>query len=256
MVFDYTSSRAFLQAAYAQRKAAWSGFSHRYVSRKTHSSSGYFTRLLSGSLQLTTDRVPYFASLFSLTPQEEAYLHQLVVCETSDDKVSAFRDLLALRGIRLTKVDDFGLYSAWYVPVLREVLALVDADDEFIGSLLRPSVSAQVVADTRKLLIEKGFLSSDGRTHLLVTSGSGPDARKALRHYADDCLALARSVLDQEDRELSFVTLSVTESVAEEIKEKIRALRREVLDMAAGCEHPDRVIHLQLHSIPITEVFK
>lgn len=251
--------------AYAYRKSKWSGFSHRYVAQKTGSSSGYFSRILSGNLKLSEQKLGPLLALFQLTREEEEYftlLHRAEHAE-AEVKVELFRSLLRLRGIRLQILEgeEFGIYGAWYLPVLREVLALVQArhwTDAEIGALLSPPLSAEVVAAARSRLLEMGILVAvDGgykRSERMLSSGDRPHL--ALRHYADECLALARRALCEEpldQRELAFVTLSVSAKTQAIVQDKIRNLRRELLEIAAMEDHPDRVIQVQLHSVPVAK---
>jgi uncharacterized protein (TIGR02147 family) len=260
--FDYTATREYFADAYAFRKAQWSGFSHRYVAQKTNTSSGYLSRILNGSLRLSESKIDAFAKVFDLTHEESSYLSLLLRTEEAEGeaKVTLFRELLAARGIRLQVLEgeSFGLYGAWYLPVLREALALIPSDwtDAQIGALLRPALSAELVAEARQRLIDLEMLTEIPerglkRSERLLSSGDRPQL--ALRHYADACLALARRALVEEElteRELSFVTLSVSEKTRALILEKMRALRREILELAATENAPDRVIQVQLHTLP------
>jgi uncharacterized protein (TIGR02147 family) len=265
--FDFTSSREYLFQAYADRKARWDKFSHRYVAQKTGTSSGYLSRLLNGSLHLSQDRIPAFGKLFELNTTEVEYLSQLVACEEAigPQKVLEFRKLLELRGIQLRYIEDdqFGIYSAWYFPVLREVLALapIELNDEELGALLHPPLEAEQIAKSKARLVELGLLRLENnryvRAERIIASGESPHL--GLRHYADECLALARRALSEEpliDRELSFLTLSVSEKSRELVLQRVRELRRELLDLAAAEPKPDRVIQVQLHLLPMASPWK
>lgn len=264
--FDYTSTRDYLADAYAYRKEKWAGFSHRYVAQKTGSSSGYFSRILSGALHLSESKLDDIAQLFMMSNEEREYFALLLRTELAEgeDKILMFRELLERRGIRLQVLEgeDFGLYGSWYLPVLREILALLpnqEWSDEEIGALLKPALPADLVAQGRSRLIELGLLLEAGvlgykRSERMVSSGAKPQL--ALRHYADECLALARRALVEEElqnRELAFLTLSVSEKTQDMVVEKIRKLRRELLELAATELRPDRVMQVQVHFLPVSK---
>jgi uncharacterized protein (TIGR02147 family) len=238
------------------------------VAQKTNTSSGYLSRLLSGKLKLSQTKLEDFAHLFELNEDEESYLSLLVSCDEAegDEKISLFRELLERRGIRLTYLDDssFGIYGAWYLPVLREVFALAPLDwsDEVIGQMLKPKISAETVNLGRERLLELGLLEvlpSGGykRAERLIASGERPHL--SLRHYAEDCMALGRRALVEEpleSREFSFLTLSVSQESQTLVIEKLRQLRRELLDLVALERKPDRVMQVQLHFLPVSSSWK
>jgi uncharacterized protein (TIGR02147 family) len=53
-------------------------------------------------------------------------------------------------------------------------------------------------------------------------------------------------------RDISTLTLSISESSLQRMKEKIRECRRELLEIAKADEHADRVYQLNLQLFPLS----
>jgi uncharacterized protein (TIGR02147 family) len=59
--------------------------------------------------------------------------------------------------------------------------------------------------------------------------------------------------LSREERDISTLTLCVAASAVEDLKERVRAFRRELLAFAEDDPHPERVIQVNFQIFPLTQ---
>ena len=62
--------------------------------------------------------------------------------------------------------------------------------------------------------------------------------------------------LPREERDISTLTLCVAESAVEDLKERVRAFRRELLAFAELDPNPERVVQVNFQIFPLTVAAK
>ena len=67
-------------------------------------------------------------------------------------------------------------------------------------------------------------------------------------------MALGIEAIDRwtsDERSISTLTLSISRPTFERLRDKLRCLRRELLDMASSDELPDRVVQVNFQAFPL-----
>lgn len=266
-VFEYFDFRAFLKDAYAARKAEMPAFSHRFIAGKAgFGSSGSFARILDGSRKLSMDHVPGLASVFRLNRAEKEYFEHLVMHNQAEGEAQRRFFLEKLASVRKSRVQELQtaqlqLFEHWHHSAVRELLDLVEHrdDDAALGRLLDPPTTAQEIRRSLELLERLGLARPDERgiwrkADAVLTTPDG-NALKAVRTFQKATMDLAKEALERfprEEREIATLTLSISDAMMERVKEKIRQLRREILEMAREDARPDRVHQVNIQVFPLT----
>lgn len=264
-IFTYTDYRKFLSDAWAERKAADPKFSHRFIGlRAGFASSGFFSRILSGDVNLTPTGALRLADIFRLNRQETRYLELIVLFDQakSDEQRALFLDRIVVwRKSRVPEIDPskVALFKDWRVVAVLQALDIVEfADDhDGLGRLLRPPVEGSEIRRILGLLESNGFVrrEADGiwrKVDAVLSSGFSDE--ESIRSFRRAVMELGIEAVDcftPAEQSLSTLTLSVSEATFERLRDRLRHLRREALELAKADESPDRVVQMMLQIFPL-----
>jgi uncharacterized protein (TIGR02147 family) len=266
-IFEAFDFRVWLREAYEARKSENPAFSHRYIAQKTgFGSSGSFARILDGTRNLSMDAVAGLAQVFRLNRAEREYFEHLVLHNQAEGEAERrffLEKLASVRKLRVTslRASQLSLFDDWRHIAVRELLDLVEhrEDLEYLGSLLSPPASADQVERSLSILQDLGLArpDEDGVWRKAEAVLTTPDdvVSQAVRDFQKATLDLAKEALERhprEEREIATLTLAISDAMMERVKDKIRQLRREILEMAREDDHPDRVHQLNFQVFPLT----
>jgi len=271
-VFSFVNYRDYLRAFYSTQKERTTRFSHRAFSRRAGlRSSNYLHLVMNGKRELSSEMAPNFARACSLSRVEADYFCELVSfgrAATLDEKNRCYARMARFPAFRAAhKLDaaQAAYHSTWYVPAIRELAARRDfqEDPKWIAAQLLPPISREQAREALSLLENLGLLVRGPRGQLeqaqaVVTTGTGPLGHHIV-NYHHTMLERAMRALDdlpREERDISALTLCVAESAVEELKERIRAFRRELLALAELDPSPERVMQINFQIFPLTVAAK
>jgi uncharacterized protein (TIGR02147 family) len=265
-VFDPTDYRAYLAQWYREAKVAQPRLSYRALATRVgFRSPSFFTQILQGKSNMSMETTEGFATLIGLKGRERAYFLELVTWNQARDERTATlarKRLERFRSFKLKLLDrnQSAFLGEWHHVAIRELLAIHPTRDawERLGSLLEPSLPAQKVKESVDLLLSLGLAVKTARgierMDATLSTGISPHGPET-REYFLQMLELARQALDRfprEERNLSWVTLSVSEESRLEVIDEIRSFRKRLLEIAARDPKPTRVHQLNLHFFPLT----
>ncbi|HXK20224.1 MAG TPA: DUF4423 domain-containing protein, partial [Polyangiaceae bacterium] len=152
-------------------------------------------------------------------------------------------------------------HAHWYMPAVRELVSLPEfrEDPRWIAAILEPPISEQKAAEALDTLCRLGLLVRDkrgklGQAQALVSTGPGPLSHQIFV-YHQGMLDLAKRALDhlpRDERDISSVTLSVTEATLVLLKQRVREFRQELLQLAELESAPERVVQLNFQIFPLS----
>ncbi len=268
-IFQYTDYRAYLKAAYLERRAESTKFSYRFIAAKVgFSSPGFFTNVLAGKKDISLKLVLKFAELFKLGRKEKEYFEILVLfnkATTVGEKKEYLDRLIALRGSFIKKVaaHQWEYFEKWYYSAVRELIALRPFRGDFraLASMVNPNIT---VSEARKSidlllsleLIRKGPDGTFERTDAVISSGD-EISKTLIDMFQIQAMDLAKNALDKVSRDtcnFSTLTLSISGSTYNSMIEELRGFRRRLLEMAKNSEDVDRVYQMNFHVFPLTTI--
>ena len=267
-VFAYGDYRRFLADCYAHEKASRYGFSVRVFARRARiRSSNYLRLVIDGKRNLSREMAAQFAEGCELSGAEADFFCELVdYCQAkssaernrSYERLARFRQFRAVRQLDGAQAE---YHSTWYLPAIRELVRRADfrEDPQWIGDQLLPRIPAREAKRALALLLQLGLLerAEDGALRQatpLVTTGPGPLGHHIF-NYHHAMLERAGYALDNvahDEREVSCITVCVSHATMLELKQRVRAFRRELLQVAELGNDPERVVQINFQLFPMS----
>jgi uncharacterized protein (TIGR02147 family) len=267
-VYAFADYRRYLAAYYDYAKAEQYGFSFRVFSRRAKlRSSNYLRLVIDGERNLTRDMAGRFADACELLgPAREFFCELVEYCQgkTAQERSRMYERLARYRPFREARKLESAqaeYHSHWYLPVIRELVRRPDfsSDPKWIAKQLRPAISAAQAKRALELLCKLGLLepNPEGRlvqTSEIITTGPGPLGHHIFNfhHVMLERAAEALDSLPREERDVSCLTLCVSQAKLAELKERVRDFRQELLRTAELDDSPERVVQINFQIFPLS----
>ncbi len=245
-IYRYTDYRFLLRDYYTYQKKEVRSFSYRYFAVKSGVSASMFKDIIAGRRRLSLPVMEKYAAAMSLSPKEIEYFGavvQFINSKSNDEKNQHFSRMLRLRGNSAIKFIDekqYEFFRSWYHSALREIVSLSDfrEDYEWIAKRCNPRITAIQAKKSIELMLQLGILRRNEQENLEPTDAviSSEYEMKSfiLRNFHTEMLGLAKDALerfDPNEREISSLTLGVSQKCYDKIKERIRTFKQELLSM-------------------------
>jgi uncharacterized protein (TIGR02147 family) len=267
-IFAYLDYRAFLRDFYLAQKAKSAAFSHRAFSRRAGlRSSNYLSLVMKGERDLSNEMAPRFARACGLAKSEADFFCELVAygqAKTTEEKQRVQERLARFRRFREAHRllgEQTAYHQHWYMPAIRELVSLASfrEDPKWIAAALEPAISERQAQEALATLQRLGLLVRDGEGRLrqaqaLVTTGPGPLGHQIFV-YHQAMIDLAKRALDhlpREERDISSLTLSISERALPELKQRLADFRQELLQLAGLELASERVVQVNLQLFPLS----
>jgi uncharacterized protein (TIGR02147 family) len=176
------------------------------------------------------------------------------------ERLARFRQFRAVHTISGSQAD---YYDHWYTPAIRELAAREDfvADPKWIAKQLLPRITESEARQGLATLQKLGMLRVTKAGKLkpaepLVSTGSGPLGHQVVAYHramlerASDALDL----IPRDEREVSSLTLCVSQEKLLELKQRVREFRKELLQTAETDNRPERVVQLNFQLFPLSRM--
>lgn len=267
-VFAYLDYRAFLRDLYASKKTH-RGLSYRSLARLIGlKSASYLKHIIDGDRNLSEEMALRFASGLSLKGDALEYFVELVQFNQAQTIDARLRAHQRLRGFaRHRKLFPLGAqhadyHSTWYMPAIRELAARSDfvEDPAWIAERLRPQISERDARHGMTTLLKLGLLVRDEQGRVRQGEGlvtTGPETQSLhIAAYHQTMMKMAAESIDRfsaRDRDISSLTLCLDKEGLHEVKERIRAFRRELLELSDVAKKPRQVVQINFQLFPLSE---
>lgn len=245
-IFDYTDYKLFLRDYYSFQKKRNRHFSYRYFAQKAGVAPSVLKDIISGRRNLTLPVMQKYASAIGLSNRETRYfelLLQFVNSKNNIEKNDAFTEMIRIRGrsgIKFLGEDHYEFFSKWYHSAIRELITLPGfrEDPEWIAKRLNPPITVAQAKKSLELLLKIGILQRDNSGRLVqkdaIISSEYEMASAALRNFQSQMVELAGKAIEgapRQHREISSITLGLSEKCLHRLKERIRIFKEEILSM-------------------------
>lgn len=268
-VFDYTDYRKYLADYYRVRKKATPAFSYRFFARKAgFSSSGFYKELVDGKRSLSRSLIVRFSEAIGHSKREAEYFESMVYfneARTVEERKLYFERMMASceSKARMVEASQYEFYSKWYYNAVREMLSYFRFKDDYnaLARALNPSIRPDQAKKAIDVLEKLGFIRKgpDGfyeRADTTITTGAEVQSLN-VANFQKTMMTMAGEAIDRhpaKHRDMSTLTLSVSESLFKTIKQEIIAFRKKLLSFEDKEEKPDRVYQLNFHCFPLSKI--
>jgi uncharacterized protein (TIGR02147 family) len=266
-VYEYLDYRKLLKDLYLERKGRNTKFSYRYISLKTGiRSSGYFANILSGKSNVALNLVLKLCQLFGLKGAEAEYFELLVhfnQAKTHDEKNHLFDRILKVKKskVRTLLPESYEYFNNWYYVVIREMLDFYSfrGDYEALAKMVSPPITAKEAERAIQVIEALGLAKKNAKgvyekVDALVSTGDEVKST-AVVNFQKATLDLAKRSFDiypMDSRDVSTLTITISQRNFRRIKDRIRNVRREILELAKADALTDTVYQLEFIAFPVT----
>jgi uncharacterized protein (TIGR02147 family) len=267
-VFEYLDYREYLTDFYTHQKANSYGFSYRTFAKAVGCKSVNHPHLvITGRRNLTSAMGVRFAQACGLTEEEQAYFSDLVAftqAKTPTEKQHFYTRLgryAPFRKVHKLSEAQATYFSKWFIPATRELAARADfrAEPHWIANMLQPSITVSQAKQALKTLGELGLIAVDAagsvtRSEPLVSSG-GPLGHHLVAFHREmlERASEAIELIPREEREISSVTVCVSQKRLIELKQQLREFRQQLLRTAEQDDEPERVVQINVQLFPLSK---
>jgi uncharacterized protein (TIGR02147 family) len=224
--------------------------------------------IIKGERNLSLKTIPKFAEGLKLGVKERRFFELIVLYNQTEDlqmKAKYFGEIMAtkanLAGLHKLEKEKFDFLSKWYAVAIYVLVDLKDfkADPAWIAKRLGGKVTPAQARETLEMLLNLKMIEIVPDRGLKQVSGAvtvADDTKSmAVFEYHQSMIRLASEALKKSspsDREMNGATISIPKNKLPELKEKIRAFRKEINQLASSFENPDEVYQMNIQLFSLT----
>lgn len=268
-IFEYCDYRKYLADYFSKKKASTPTYSHRVFARQAGlSSPSHLLMIIKGERNLSLRTIQKFAEGLKLTNKEKRYFELIVQYNQTDDlqmKARYFSEIMFLKastiGLHKLEKEKFDFLSKWYVVAIYVLIDLrnFNPDSNWIVKKFGGKLTVTQVKEAFENLSKLGMIEVDKDRGYRQVPGAitvADDTKSiAVYNYHQSMLRLASEALRTSAhnmREMNGATITIPKDKLPEIKEKIRAFRKEINQLTSSYENPDEVFQLNIQFFPLT----
>lgn len=270
-VFEYTDYRLFLKDYYTEKREANKAFSHRFIAERVgFKSGGHFSQIISGKANISITFIEKFAEFLKLNKREASYFQNMVLfnqAKNHQDKKRYFEKMMSFKEAKVKTVsaEQYEFYDKWYYTAVREVLNFYPFSGDYteLAKLVTPPISSSEAKQAIDLLERLKLISRNESgiytlTDALITTGYGVQS-VCINNHILNTLDLAKTAIDRfnrDERNFSWVGLSVSDKGYQAIIEELRAFRRKMMSIVDQDKDPDRAYLFNFQVFPLSKRYK
>ncbi len=267
-IFDYTDYRLFLKEYHTLRKESDSRFSHRFFAQKAgYSSTGYYSNVVKGVLNLTKKYIPKFIHALGLEGKEADYFKLMI--QYSHEMIPAERQIVYEQMIALMppkaqrmKLSQKSFYQCWYTSAVLIALDILDFEDDYkeLSDFINPPIKVIEAKKCVALLKELGLIVQDGngfwkQTNAKIVGGEEVGVH-TIHQYQSQFMEMASEAQARyapKDRFISTKTISTSKRGLERIKQSVRELYVNIDSIVLAESEASQVYQCNIQFFPITK---
>lgn len=269
-VTQFLSCREFLARLFEEVRKVRPKYSYRQYSQDLgFGYSNYLHLIVRGQRPVSVKAAQCIADALDFKGATKQYFVTLAKhasAKTLAEREDHFETLLSLKNRELVSEldrDQLEYFSEWYHPVIRELVGLTDFDAESLHIIERlvPHLTPEQVRKSLELLERIGYIKINETTNRYYQTKTHVRTPAEVRgiaivRYHHQMLELARESIVKvapQRRDISALTVKVTDDLAKEIKNDLQELRQKILDKSAKCAEADQVFQLNMQLFPFTK---
>lgn len=268
-LWQYLDYRQFLKDFYEYEKSVSSFFSFRYFAAKINTDASFLVKVLQKEKHLVNRHIEALADYLKLDERGSEFLSLMLLFNKAKRDQEAkilFEKLMALRPLNVSTIEAtrYEFFTQWYHVALWELLAFYpfNGDFEILAQRFCPAITASKARKAFEVLQRLQMIEE-------VPPGSGTwVARSAListgevwnsfaiRSFQRSAIQLAEKALDEipkEQRDISTITIGLSKTSFEAVRERVRTMRQELLDISANETSKEAVYQFNFQLFPLTQ---
>jgi uncharacterized protein (TIGR02147 family) len=264
-IYNYLDYRQYLKDALEEKRAADPKLSNRKVAQQAGIDPGTFTRVFSGERNISLNIILKIASVLGLGKRETNHLINLVSfnqAKKESEKRARLADLVLRKKVKTIAKPQYDSLQQWYYLVIRELLNFHPFKGDYgeLAARLEPSIQPKEAKKAVETLLQTGLIKKrkDGACSLtdkFITAGEEWQSL-ALQEMRAGAIRLALEALEnqsKEERDISSLTLSLSEKGFDKLKGKLKEFRTAMMEIAREDQDVNRVFQVNLQAFPVTK---
>jgi len=268
-IFQFLDYREFLSSYYAFRKEESDHFSLRSFGRMIDIDASYLAKIMNGLRHIAPRSVQTVAEYLKLDTQQYDYFEMLVQfnkSRTEKQQRELFQKLLVLRKQFSKNIEEyqFSFYQKWYNVALRNLLEFYhfhkDDPIQELAQQFTPPITTKQAQESLDLLVKLDLIRLDLANRYILTDTAITTGESwsslAVNDFQRETIRLCSDAITnypREERDVSTVTMNITETEFAMVRNMIKELRSSVIGLANSVETPDRVYQLNIQMIPLSK---
>lgn len=271
-IFEYDNYRDYLKVVYQFLKSEKRQFSYRYFSRMAGFRSPNVLQLvMEGKRNLSPASIEQFSQALKLNKEETTFFRNLVLlnqASTVEEKKFYAEQLIRSRFYRKVhplSSAEFAYYSNWYFIPIRELVGVEGfiEDPQWIAHQLNPPITPTEAKKALDTLEQLGLIRRNDQgklvqTDTFVSTGDEVSSTSVVQFHKE-MIQKGAEALDRfkgREREISSVTLALSEKSALQVKELIQSFRKELIAIASQDRNPTAVYQINFQHFPLSKKSK
>jgi uncharacterized protein (TIGR02147 family) len=268
-LLSYTDYRCFLRDYFNDKKQRNKAYSYKILAdRAGFKARDYLLRVMNGSRNLSQSGVCMLSQALGLSEKESDYFANLVGFNQAkrprekDFFYEKMRSTGKYGQHQKLRNDQFESLSEWYYCAIRSLLPVMNFKNDInaLARFLDPPISPAQAKKAVQVLERLGLIQckAPGRYESTVPAmTTGDDVSSiALMRFHKQSLDLARRALEvypSSKRDVSGVTMSLSETGYEKIRDEIRRFRKRTMDIASADCAENAVFQLNVQLFPLSK---
>jgi uncharacterized protein (TIGR02147 family) len=275
-IYLYLEYRKYLSDYYSLKKRITSSFSFRSFSHRAGFSAPNFLQLLiQGKRNLKRSSIPNVSQAIGHTGEEARYFEAMVLfdqAKTIREKTRCFTTLSeARKPYQISAITDlqFEHFNKWYHKAIRELLGFYAFDENekyayrTLAAMLSPPITESEARKSVKLLLKLGLLCKDDKGRVVQADrfiSTGDEVNSLfIRTFHQAMIDRAKEAVDRvppPERDISSLTVTVSDKGFAMLKQEIRLFRKRLLDTVKLDTGPHNVYQVNFQLFPLTNTKK
>ncbi len=267
-IFEYLDYRDYLKDYYENNKNKNYYFSFRYFGNKVGIDASFLVKVIQKNMHISNKTLPTLITFLKFNKKESEYFELLVLynkAKKHSDIKLYFEKLISFRSpfVKTLLSAQYEFFKNWYNIALYELLTFQPYKGSIreLAQKLTPPQSVPDVKKAIRLLIKLNLVEkcSDGTLKVinkLITTGEDWESI-AIRNFQKKMIKLSYEAIDRfpkEFRDISTLTLSLSQKQFEIMKERIKTMRKELLELADMESDAEEVYQVNFQIFPLTDL--
>ncbi|MDG5816601.1 TIGR02147 family protein [Chitinispirillales bacterium ANBcel5] len=266
-IYDYTDYRLFLKEYYEEQKKNKPYFSYQYLADHCKfRSKSFIYKVIKGEKALTVESALKIGKFMKLKKQDLDYFEAIIHftnAKSSSEKEYHFKKIQNMSfgtHSAIMRQNQYEYFNHWYNPVIRELVTILDWKNDYtlLANSITPPITVWDAKRSVKLLLDLEMIRIDESGNYYqadksITTGNDV-VHLAIHNYQRQTIARAVEAIDlfeRDKREISTLTVSISENGAKQLKQEIARFRKQIVSLVSDDVEPDRIYQINLQAFPM-----
>jgi uncharacterized protein (TIGR02147 family) len=273
-VFDYTDFRKYLSDYYDDKKKVNPWFSYQIIANKAGiKNKGFIYNIINGKKLLSKSNIFKLSQALGHSRYEAEYFENCVAFSQAEgvlerknllEKMNKAKNFgKAASQAQLLRSDQYEFVSNWHHVAVRSIIGMYGFKGDYkrLAKMVNPPITVVQAKHSVQLLEKLGLINKGKNGEFAISEASlttGKDVMSiAFQNFhfaATDLAKRAIAVFPLKKRNMTGLTLGISEKSYDRICDEIQNFQTKIMDIANADEEANRVYQLNFHFFPMSDI--